>query len=100
MKDLVYFSCKIDKDTLTLYGAGKFAEEKLILNRDQCRLLFIELWKFLKFDNNFDKYSKEDLINAWCGGYNKAVSSINENRYDEEDNSPTFEQWFNNLNNK
>lgn len=42
-------------------------------------------------------YSKEILKLAWIAGYNKAVSSINEDRYDEEDNAPTFEQWFNNL---
>lgn len=42
-------------------------------------------------------YTKEDIKSAWEKGYNKAVSSINEDRYDEEDNAPTFEQWFNNL---
>lgn len=40
-------------------------------------------------------YSKEDLREAFSVGYNKAVSSINEDRFDEEDNAPTFEQWFN-----
>lgn len=40
-------------------------------------------------------YSKEDLNEAFKTGYNKAISSINEDRFDEEDNAPTFEQWFN-----
>jgi hypothetical protein len=47
-KELVYFSCKTNKDSITLYGAGKFAEEKITLNKTQCSLLFIELWKFLE----------------------------------------------------
>lgn len=40
-------------------------------------------------------YFKEDLNEAFKTGYNKAISSINEDRFDEEDNAPTFEQWFN-----
>jgi hypothetical protein len=40
-------------------------------------------------------YSKEDLNEAFRTGYSKAVSSINEARFDRDDNAPTFEQWFN-----
>ena len=51
MKDSVYFSCDVGEDNITIYGAGKFAEEKLILNKTQCSLLFIELLKFLKVND-------------------------------------------------
>jgi len=39
-------------------------------------------------------YSEEEVKNAWRQGYNKAVSSINEDRFNEEDNAPTFEEWL------
>ena len=47
-KELVYFPIKVEKDFITLYGAGKFQEEKLVLDKTKASLLFIELWKFLE----------------------------------------------------
>lgn len=38
---------KITKDSITIYGAGKFYEESLILNKVRASFLMIELWKFL-----------------------------------------------------
>jgi len=40
-------------------------------------------------------YTKKDLKDAWDAGYNKAVSSINEDRFDEDDNAPDYNTWFN-----
>ena len=53
MNESVYFNCKVDEESITLYGAGKFGEEKLVLDKTQCSLLFIELWKFLKMGNSY-----------------------------------------------
>ena len=39
---------KITKETITIYGAGKFGEETLVLSKVRASLLLIELWKFLK----------------------------------------------------
>lgn len=36
-------------------------------------------------------YTKKDLEDAWRAGYDKAVSSIN-----EDDNAPDYNTWFNN----
>lgn len=38
---------KIEDDTITIYGAGKFGEEKLVLNRERATMVFIDLHKFL-----------------------------------------------------
>ena len=41
---------KIGKDTITIYGAGKFQEEKLVLDKIRASLLFIELIEFLELN--------------------------------------------------
>ena len=41
---------KIGKETITIYGAGKFGEENLILGKTRAALLLIELYKFLEID--------------------------------------------------
>ena len=41
---------KIDKDTITIYGAGKFKDEKLVLNKVRASFLFIELSEFLELN--------------------------------------------------
>lgn len=38
---------KITKSHITIYGCGKFQEEKLQLDKTEAALLFIELHKFL-----------------------------------------------------
>ena len=38
---------KITKDSITIYGAGKFGEESLILDKVRASFLMMELWKFL-----------------------------------------------------
>ena len=45
-------------------------------------------------------YTKENLKAAWNSGYNKAISSINEDRFDEDDTALTFDEWFDLLNKK
>ena len=39
---------KITKETITVYGAGKFYEESLVLNKTRAMLLMAELHEFLK----------------------------------------------------
>ena len=39
---------KIDKDNITIYGAGIFGESNLVLNKTRAMFLYIELTKFLK----------------------------------------------------
>ena len=49
MEKLIYApKSKITKDTITIYGAGKFYEECLVLNKTRARLLMAELHEFLK----------------------------------------------------
>ncbi len=38
---------KITKDKIVIYGAGKFNEEKLILNKTEAVMLLVELHKFI-----------------------------------------------------
>ena len=52
-KEFIYFTKpKINKNTITFYGAGKFSEENLTLNKEQAKLAYIELHKFLFNINN------------------------------------------------
>jgi hypothetical protein len=46
-KKIVYMPIKRDGDRLVLYGAGKFKEASLSLDKKQASLLFAELWSFL-----------------------------------------------------
>lgn len=41
-------SSKIEKEHITIYGCGKFQEEKLQLNKVEAALLVTELLTFLK----------------------------------------------------
>jgi len=51
--DFIYFTePKIDKDTITLYGAGKFHEERLVLDKRQAMLAYVSLNIFLFDDKN------------------------------------------------
>ena len=38
---------KITKDSITIYGAGKFGEESLILCPTRAAILMSELWVFI-----------------------------------------------------
>lgn len=50
---LVYVpESKITKDSITIYGAGKFGEESLILDKIKASFLITELWRFLNQDKN------------------------------------------------
>ena len=60
-KKQIYFPIKVTKDTITLYGAGKFQEEKLILDKAKAFLLFIELWKFLEIRKEPISYTEEEV---------------------------------------
>lgn len=44
----IVYNSKIKKNYITIYNAGKFGEESLVLNRLQAALLLIDLHKFLK----------------------------------------------------
>lgn len=60
MEEIIEFRCKATKDTVTVFGAGKFGEEKLVLDKTKASLLFIELWKFLEFDMS-PTYTEEEV---------------------------------------
>lgn len=55
---------EVRKDSVILYGAGKFHEESLKLDRNQCNILFIELWKFVNQDtiSPVMNYTEEEII--------------------------------------
>ena len=61
-EEIIEFRCKTDKNTITVFGAGKFREEKLILNKIHASLLLMELWKFV--DCNLTPIFNEDDIKA------------------------------------
>ena len=61
-KEIIEFRCKTAKDTVTVFGAGKFGEEKLALNKAQAGLLLMELWKFI--DCNLTSIFNEDDMKA------------------------------------
>jgi len=39
---------KIEKESITIYGAGIFHEEKLVLDKTRAAFLYVELHKFLQ----------------------------------------------------
>lgn len=41
-------SSKIEKDKMTIYGAGTFQESNLVIGKERAALLLIELYKFLE----------------------------------------------------
>ena len=61
-EEIIEFKCKTDKDTITVFGAGKFGEEKLILDKVRASLLLMELWKFI--DCNLTPIFNEDDMKA------------------------------------
>ena len=61
-KEIIEFRCKTDKNTITVFGAGKFGEEKLILSKVHASLLLMELWKFI--DCNLTSIFNEDDMKA------------------------------------
>ena len=63
-KEIIEFRCKTDKSTITIFGAGKFGEEKLVLDKTKASLLFIELWKFLEYDMN--PIYTEEAVKSIC----------------------------------
>jgi len=46
--DKVFCSMTQKNEIITIYGAGKFAESKLVLNKDRAMLIYIELHKFIQ----------------------------------------------------
>jgi hypothetical protein len=52
IKYICFTTPTIKKDTITFYGAGKFGEERLILNKEQAILAYMALNKFLFEDKN------------------------------------------------
>ena len=65
--NIIYFKQPtVLHDKIVLYGAGKFGEERLILDRDQAMLALIALTKFLYNDKNIKPveekmYSREEV---------------------------------------
>ena len=46
-KELIYLSTSSTKDTFTIYGCGKFNEEKKILSYTEVLLLYVKLHEWL-----------------------------------------------------
>ena len=46
-KELIYLSTSSTKDTFTIYGCGKFNEEKKILSHTEAILLYAKLHEWL-----------------------------------------------------
>jgi hypothetical protein len=46
-KELIYLSTSSTKDTFTIYGCGKFNEEKKILSHTEALLLYVKLHEWL-----------------------------------------------------
>ena len=59
-EEIIEFRCKTDKNTITVFGAGKFGEEKLILNKAQAGLLLMKLWEFIDC-NLTSKFTEDDM---------------------------------------
>ena len=59
-KEIIEFKCKTDKDTITVFGAGKFGEEKLVLDKTQAGLLLMELWEFIDC-NLTSRFTEDDM---------------------------------------
>ncbi len=45
--NLIHLHTEAKKDHIIIYGAGKFQEEKISLDRLQAAMLFVKLSKFL-----------------------------------------------------
>ena len=61
-EEIIEFRCKTDKDTITVFSAGKFGEEKLVLNKARAGLLLMKLWEFI--DYNLTPIFNEDDMKA------------------------------------
>ena len=59
-EEIIEFKCKTDKDTITVFGAGKFGEEKLVLNKAQASLLLMKLWEFIDC-NLTSRFTEDDM---------------------------------------
>ena len=47
-KKLIYApKSRITKESITIYGAGKFGEESLVLKPERAAILISELWTFI-----------------------------------------------------
>ena len=60
--NIVVYHSKIEKNKITIYNAGKFGEETLILNKTQAVLLLIDLYKFLSYDGFELKLDSQNQI--------------------------------------
>ena len=59
-EEIIEFRCKSAEDTITVFGAGKFGEEKLVLNKAQASLLLMKLWKFIDC-NLTSRFTEDDM---------------------------------------
>ena len=59
-EEIIEFRCKTTKDTVTVFGAGKFGEEKLALNKAQAGLLLMKLWEFIDC-NLTSRFTEDDM---------------------------------------
>lgn len=50
--EYINIKTKVNKDTITIYGCGKFSESSKTLNKTEATLLYVELFKFLNHDKN------------------------------------------------
>ena len=59
IKNIYAPKSKIDKDTITVYGAGLFRESNLVLSKERAAILYCELHSFLGLDKLNDTNVKE-----------------------------------------
>ena len=93
-KELIHFPYKIKKDKIILYGAGKFQEESLTLDRSKISILFVELYKFLHFDKEPILYTEEEVLQLL---YKWSVYKVNielDKLADELSNVLSYDEWF------
>ena len=59
--ELIDFSFNVNEEFITLFGAGKFKQEKIVLDKANASLLFVELWKFLKVNKEPITYTEQEV---------------------------------------
>ena len=59
-EEIIEFRCKSAEDTITVFVAGKFGEEKLVLNKTQASLLLMKLWEFIDC-NLTSRFTEDDM---------------------------------------
>ena len=93
-KELIHFPYKIEKDKIILYGAGKFRDESLTLDKSKIAILFVELYKFLHFDKEPILYTEEEVLQLLYKWSVYKVNIVLDKLADELSNVLPYDEWF------